>query len=173
MLWDAFHGMLFRGHRSVVPSLVAGSLMRGRIGARRICCLSGQSCQEVMMRTRHSAVVVIVSLVAVVALLTGFQVNADQSGKDQNANEMVEAAKNALKATMAANEAGRATIEDIYQWSRRLMAAEQRAGKANAAADHLERMDQLHQKTAALYRTGSRGGSEEKFYGSKFYLLEA
>lgn len=125
------------------------------------------------MRTRPTVVVVIGGLVVTTALLTGFQVNADQNRKSENTAEMVEAAKNALRATMAAHTAGKATVEDIYQWSRRLMTAEQLAGKAGASTDHLERMDTLHKKTEALYKTAAKGGSEEKFYASKFYLLEA
>ena len=103
----------------------------------------------------------------------GLQSGADQDRKPHNAPEMVETAKSALRSTMAAQLAGRATIEDIYQWSRRLMNAEQLAGIASASADHLERMDTLHKKVEALYKTASKGGSEDKYYASKFYLLEA
>jgi hypothetical protein len=53
------------------------------------------------------------------------------------------------------------------------MAAEQLAGKAGAGAAHFERMGTLHEKAAALYKKGAKGGSAEKFYASKFYLLEA
>lgn len=125
------------------------------------------------MRTRPYPVVAIGCLVAAAALLMAFRINADQIRKPQNAPEMVETAKNALRSTMAAQLAGRATIEDIYQWSRRLMDAELVAGTATASADHLERMDTLHKKVEALYKTASKGGSEDKYHASKFYLLEA
>jgi hypothetical protein len=122
------------------------------------------------MRTRYLA---LGGLIAAAIFWMGLQLGAEQSLKLENAAAMVEAAKGALRSTMAAHEAGRATIEDIYQWSRRLMAAEQLAGKAGAGAAHFERMGTLHEKAAALYKKGAKGGSEEKFYASKFYLLEA
>jgi hypothetical protein len=122
------------------------------------------------MRTRSIA---IGGLIAVSVFWMGLQLGAEQSVKSENAAAMVEAAKGALRATMASQEAGRATIEDVYQWSRRLMTAEALAGKADAGADHFDRMGALHQKAAALYKKGAKGGSEEKFYATKFYLLEA
>jgi hypothetical protein len=53
------------------------------------------------------------------------------------------------------------------------MTAEQLAGKADASEAHFERMGALHERAAALYKKGAKGGSEEKFYASKYYLLEA
>jgi hypothetical protein len=126
------------------------------------------------MRTRHITAVVTAGLIAAGALLTRYQAYADIGGKpDDAAAEMVAAAENALRATMAANEAGRATIEDIYQWSLRLMNAEKGAGKADAAADHLKRMDNLHQKADLLYQAKAKGSSVNKVYATQFYFLEA
>jgi hypothetical protein len=125
------------------------------------------------MRTRPSAVVVIGGLIATVALLTGFQVNADETRTAGNGDEMVDAAKDALVFTTAANEAGRATIEDVYQWSLRLMNAEKSAGMAGAAANQLKRMDNLHQRADLLYQAKAKGSSVFKVSASKFYLLEA
>jgi hypothetical protein len=122
------------------------------------------------MRTRFLA---IGGLIAVSVFWMGLKLGAEEGRKPDNAAAMVTAAKNTLRATMAAKDAGRATIEDIYQWSRRLMTAEQLAGKTNASADHLERMRTLHETAAALYNNKAKGGSENNLYASEFYLLEA
>jgi 2-hydroxychromene-2-carboxylate isomerase len=109
----------------------------------------------------------------VVSLLTAFQVNADQGVKAKDSNELIDAAKDTLQCMMAAQHVGRVTVEDIYRWSRRLMAAEIQAGKPNATADHLQRMDNLHKKTAALHNTGAAGAPTEALAATNFYFLEA
>jgi hypothetical protein len=122
------------------------------------------------MRSRYIA---IVGLIATAVFWTGLQLGAEQAPKPDNSAELVQAAKDTLTATMAASLAGRATIEDVYQWSRRLMAAEQLAGKASASADHLQRMDNLHQQAEALYQAKAKGSSVNKAHASRFYFLEA
>src|SRR4051794_34957665 len=105
------------------------------------------------MRTRYTA---IVALVPAAVLWIGLQLHADQSGRPERAAEMVAAAEGALKATIDSQDAGAgATIEDVYQWSRRLMSAEQREGKKGARASHLERMRTLHDKTTARFNAGA------------------
>src|SRR5262249_289210 len=62
--------------RPVARLAVADRDVRGRqnISCDMKCYLSSQSCKEVIMRTRPTAVVVIGGLIAVAALLTGFRV---------------------------------------------------------------------------------------------------
>jgi hypothetical protein len=62
------------------------------------------------MRTRSIA---IGGLIAAAVFWMSLQLGADQSVKSVNAAAMVEAAKGALRSTMAAHDAGKATIEDI------------------------------------------------------------
>ena len=87
---------------------------------------------------------------------------------------LAEAAEGAYKATLASYEAGRYKVEDVYRWSKRLKDAQQADGKhANAKAEHLARMAQLHKKVSALYLTGSKGGDESDYYATMYYFLEA
>ena len=122
------------------------------------------------MRTRYIA---IGGLIAASVFWMGLQSGADEARKPDNAAELVDAAKNTLPATIAANIAGQATIEDVYQWSRHLMEAEQAAGKAGASADHLQRMENLYQSAEALYQANAKGATVNKALASKFYFLEA
>jgi hypothetical protein len=94
--------------------------------------------------------------------------------EDKAISALVEAAQAALETTDAAHQAGQASVEDVYQWSQRLMKAELKAGAGEAAIkDHLARMKNLYDKTDALYQTGSQGGSARNFRSCKYYLLEA
>jgi hypothetical protein len=122
------------------------------------------------MRTRSIA---IGGLIAASVFWIGLQSGADEACKPDNAAELVEAAKSTLQATIAANTAGRATIEEVYQWSRRLMEAEQAAGNAKARAGHLQRMEHLYQSADGLYQAKAKGATVNKALASKFYFLEA
>lgn len=88
---------------------------------------------------------------------------------------LADVADRAYKAAVASHDAGRGTVEDIYRWSRRLMEAQQADGKhPNAKAEHLARMVELHGRVGALHRAAvARGGSEENYYATKSYALEA
>jgi hypothetical protein len=123
------------------------------------------------MKTRNVVALAMMGFL-VAALMMGLQVRADQDRAADNA-ALVEAADMALKATIAEHEAGKATIEDVYQWSQRLMTAERRAGKVDASSAHVQRMRQLHEKQTVLFKTGSVAGSQRKVFASKYYLVEA
>lgn len=123
--------------------------------------------------TRHRMVVVTVIGLAAVAVWPAISLSeSDRAGREKIAS-LAEAADTAFKATRVEYDAGLARVEDVYQWSLRLMETEQLEGKANAAADHADRMRELHKRVAALHRTGGRGGSSRDFYSTQYYSLEA
>lgn len=126
------------------------------------------------MRSNRIVIMGTAGLVSLLSWHCMSQLQAGQGNAIQQNSELVKAANGALQGTRAEYLAGKASVEDVYGWSRRLREAERSEGKkATAMADHVARMRKLHDKVAALYETGSRGGSERDYYATKFYLLEA
>jgi hypothetical protein len=120
------------------------------------------------------------NLALMVAALLGFlcisHLQADDPEvKADTAAEMVKAAEGALRGTMAQYEFQQSSVEQVYQWSKRLMKAEIANGKnkSKAALDHVQRMRNVYQKAEALFKNGVKGGSEDKFHATHYYFLEA
>jgi hypothetical protein len=96
------------------------------------------------------------------------QLRADASkGAEPNAN-LVEAATAAYQGAQSDYKIMRATAEDVYQWSLRVMNAEK---QPKSAAAHVERMRDLHERATARYKAG--GVSAREYESTRFYLLEA
>jgi hypothetical protein len=93
----------------------------------------------------------------------------DQGGKVNQ--KMVAAAKESMKTTQAIYEVGRASAEDVYRWSRRVVAAEQFSPEAVKA--HLALMRGLHARAAAQRRVGAEGGEEHILHATEYYVAEA
>jgi Skp family chaperone for outer membrane proteins len=98
----------------------------------------------------------------------------DEPQANQDIPEIVKEAEFALRSTDAAYNAGQATVEDMYRWSRRLMEAELANGSnKKAALDHVSRMRDLNTKVEALFKIGAKGGAENHLHATRYYLLEA
>jgi hypothetical protein len=102
------------------------------------------------------------------------QSRAEKEQERKPRSKLAEAAAAALIATQAQKEFQQATVDDVYQWSRRLMEAEQQDSEGEAAIKrHLIRMRRLYEKTEALFKKGARGGAANHFHATKYYFLEA
>ena len=91
---------------------------------------------------------------------------------------MVAAAEKTYEAAAAGYDAGTATTADVYTWSRRWAVserglAETKRDEAAALMGHWRRMGRLNSKVEALWRNGVRGGENEKYFATKYYLAEA
>jgi hypothetical protein len=118
------------------------------------------------------------NLAAVVSLSLGMvclsRLQADDPAENEDVPEIVNAAQEAFKSAQAEHGFQQANVEDLYQWSRRLMEAEQASGKnKKAVLDHVTRMRDLHARTEALFKTGAKGGSAFRYHATRYYLLEA
>ena len=120
---------------------------------------------------KNPAIIVAAGLIACASLLFIATSNADEVTKPES--DLAEAAERALKATEAEFGAGRADVEDRYQWSRRLMEAKLASGDVAAREDHLERMRELHRQTEARFKAGAVGGSAQAYAATTYYVLEA
>jgi hypothetical protein len=85
--------------------------------------------------------------------------------------KMVAAAKEALKATQAAYDVGRADIEDVYRWSLRTAEADHFSPAAVTA--HLALMKELHDRAATKAQIGAEGGEPHVVHATEYYLAEA
>jgi hypothetical protein len=85
--------------------------------------------------------------------------------------KMVAAAKEALKATQAIYDVGRADIEDVYRWSLRTVEADHFSPPSIAA--HLTLMEDLHDRAAAKATVGAEGGEPHVVHATKYYVAEA
>ena len=119
---------------------------------------------------------VVAGVAALLSFLGGLYVSpmlAEEQFAPGKMPTTAEAAEQVLKGTQAHYEAGKATVEDVYRWSRRLMEAQQADGKhPKAREDHLNRLYALKAKAAVLYRSGSRGGDATEYYATTYYLLK-
>lgn len=94
------------------------------------------------------------------------------------AQKMVDEALAAFEANQAAYDAETVTMDRLYDWSLRWMRAAQIAAvndEQNTAAiqSHLNRMQNLQKKIAALYNLGTRGGEAKEMRAANFYVAEA
>jgi hypothetical protein len=98
----------------------------------------------------------------------------DDPQTNQNVPETVDAAKSAFETIAADYALGQASVEDMYQWSRRLMEAELAGGtNKKAVLDHVARMRTLFEKVAGLHKIQVKGGSAREFQSTRYYLLAA
>ena len=91
---------------------------------------------------------------------------------------IVAAAKEALAAVQESYDAGRASAEDIYLWSRRVAEAARLespkgAGVEAAAAEHIERMKELHSRVAKMHGVGLAGGELRVLKATRYYVAAA
>ncbi len=106
------------------------------------------------------------------------EVQAILAARTKASEAMLEAAKKTYEATAAGYDAGTAPLADLFIWSRHWLEAEQKladskAERQAALLGHWQRMKIAHRKVAQLYRAGSKGGEDEKYFATKFYLAEA
>ena len=88
-------------------------------------------------------------------------------------NQLVETATAAFKAARAEYEVGRGTVEDLYQWSRRIMDAELSNGAGAAATNHLARMTELNDRVTALVGIGRESTDGTLATSAAYYVVEA
>jgi hypothetical protein len=116
------------------------------------------------------------SLLVAASWLYVTQSRADQSKVVRHSpnQKLVEAAQAALIATEADYNVNNATLEEIYQWSKRLMDAElQNRGGDAAVSRHFDRMAEKQKRVSALFQAGVRGGSAKEEAAARYYLEEA
>ena len=114
-----------------------------------------------------------IGLVSVLTLLGVSHLRAEKGDANQQPSPLAAAAFEAYKCTNAEFNLGQATVEDVYQWSHRLMRAEQADGKATALADHAERMRGLRDKMEKIFKASIPGVSAFKYHATQYYALEA
>jgi hypothetical protein len=85
--------------------------------------------------------------------------------------KMVAAAREALKATRAVYDVGRADIEDVYRWSLRSTEADHFSPAAVTA--HLALMKGLHDRAATKAKVGAEGGEPHVVHATQYYVAEA
>ncbi len=118
-------------------------------------------------------VVVFASMLCLIASVVA-KLMADEGSVETKRAELVNAAKDAYKATDAAFRMNRCVVDEVYMWSRRLMQAEQLQGtNANAAAEHTSRMHKLHDYVLDLREKNPQRALEHISLQTKYYLLEA
>lgn len=108
----------------------------------------------------------------VMALLICSGDAAPELGKQAGVNQkMIAAAREALKATEAIVEVDRASYEDVYRWSRRVVEAEDFSPEA--IKDHITLMRELHARVAARAKRGLENGDPRILHATEYYLAEA
>ena len=125
------------------------------------------------MNARRSTPLMVALLLSCVTFVGMEATRGQQSAPAAANSKLLDAAKATLKAMQADYEVGRATVEDIYRWSKRVMEAEQQAGVEQAAKDHLARMRELHDGTVAKRERGREGGEARNYQATAYYLAEA
>ncbi|HET6881439.1 MAG TPA: hypothetical protein VFI31_14850 [Pirellulales bacterium] len=92
--------------------------------------------------------------------------------------DMAVAAEKTYQATAAGYDMGTEVLANVYVWSRRWLDAERKLAK-NEAEDlvalkaHRERMKLLMTKVRALFNLGAKGGEQERYFATRYYLAEA
>jgi hypothetical protein len=128
------------------------------------------------MNTKRLTIPLVVAVAVCCGWLCLSPSRAQDSGAEDAKSKLVEAAKQTYMSIAAEYQFGQASVEDMYQWSRRLMEAEINSGdgrRLKAQTDHIDRMNELHKKVAALRANGVKGGSTPDYYATMYYLLEA
>ena len=139
-----------------------------------------------MAMLASTSLIVLLAAVAPLALVARGENDPAPAKAEQSAKDAGNKAKTALRdaaqktheAVRAGYDAGTATDSDVYLWSLRLAGAERKLAQTQrdeiaALMAHWRRMANLHAKIEALWRNGSRGGENEKYYAAKYYLAEA
>jgi hypothetical protein len=117
---------------------------------------------------------VVIAVGLVIAGLSALPSRADvePQGKAKMANpNMVLAARKAKEAALAMHDVGRASLEDVYRWSRRVIEADNFAPQS--VADHLALMRNLHARADAMNKAGAPGGEELWLHATAYYVAEA
>ena len=119
----------------------------------------------------------LLGLVTLVAAAGAVALPADDAEKlSARQAALVRAAERAYWGHKASYEAGRATAEDLYLWSRRWMeaaqsASDRREDKIAAAREHLARMTQMEAVIVTQSETGLASTAAES--AAEFYRVEA
>ena len=116
------------------------------------------------------AVLMVTGLIGVALVVFPIQAEEEEEGRPIN-QKMVTAATQALEVTLARYEVGRATPEEVYIWSRRVVEAN--LYSFESVAKHLEAMRELHERVVALNQIGGEGGEAHALHASEYYLAEA
>jgi hypothetical protein len=101
--------------------------------------------------------------------------NAERAAKQK---AMIDAARATYDVKVESYSLGTEVANEVYVWSSYLRSSEVRAAGSRqqattACKEHLDRMQQLHNKVAALQREGARGGEADRFHATQFYVAEA
>lgn len=119
---------------------------------------------------------VVAAILALVSYSAWFYLSPTkaQQGGPYKAKSIVVAADGAYQAANDRFFANKATVEDVYLWSQRLMKAQEADGKhPNAKADHLSRMENLQELITERYKSGVPGIDKFELSATSFYVLEA
>jgi hypothetical protein len=123
------------------------------------------------MNARRIGVVIAGLVVAGVISLPSWAAEDDGDEALKVSENMVVAAQKTLEAKLATFDVGRATLEEVYIWSRRTVEASQYS--AESVQRHLALMKDLHKRVIAKNRVGAAGGEEEYLHAAEYYLAEA
>ena len=126
--------------------------------------------------TRNRSLVLAALVSGGILLLCRSASVADENAVDASKAKMVMAAKDTLESIQASYTRGianKATAEDIYLWSHRLMEAEKESGPngEKAAAQHALRMRELYARLEAEHRFGRI--SLRELSATTYYLEKA
>jgi hypothetical protein len=126
-----------------------------------------------MTRTQFQALAVAVALAGGSSLWSSASTAQDDQAADLNLK--AETARQAYQTYEVMYAADRATPEDLYRWSRRLMEAELEGDPTNnqPAEDHWNRMRALQRQISALNAAGRAGGEEHYMAAANYYVAEA
>ena len=125
------------------------------------------------MQAKRLIVVGGAGLVSVLTLLSMSHLLADKGGAVPKTYPLTEAAMEAYRCAQASFLTNKATVEDIYRWSKRAGESGLADGNAKALDDHAARMQELYDRIEKLSKVGAPQGSALNYASTKFYALEA
>ena len=108
----------------------------------------------------------------------GKAAQANVAAREQATKAMLAAAEKTLEATKAGYDTGTSPLGELFVWSRLVLDAELKLAKTQSAREaalleHWQRMKQTNAKVGALHRAGSKGGENEYYFATRYYLAEA
>jgi hypothetical protein len=125
------------------------------------------------MNAKRLVIVCGAAFISVLTSLAASQLLADKGAAKPIKSPLTEAAWEAYKCTSADSVVGKAGVEDLYRWSKRVMECESVDGFRTATADHAARMREMHAKYDMLAKAGRPPGSAFALAATEFYLIEA
>jgi hypothetical protein len=130
------------------------------------------------MKPKSVGMLTAILAIALAADLRISNSNPTEDKLEQSASLLVKSAQDTLAAIEKYYETGRASAEDVYQWSRRVAEAARQESpngpiRITAAQDHVNRMKLLHDRVAELHKLGMKGGDETIFQATRYYVIAA